>query len=88
MKALHFIEKNIDDIDLLFTDMTMPEMTGVELAKSCLRLKTDLPIILCTGFSESINQDQATRLGITTFLLKPVTKQDLALTVDTILHQT
>jgi len=86
MEALHYIEKNIDEIDLLFTDMTMPVMTGADLARRSLALKADLPVILCTGFSESINQEQATRLGITAFLLKPVTKQKLALTLDSILH--
>jgi CheY-like chemotaxis protein len=40
--------------DLLMTDMTMPGMTGLELAKECLRIRPGLPVILCTGFSEMV----------------------------------
>jgi PAS domain S-box-containing protein len=85
-EALQFVEQHIEDIDLLLTDMTMPGMTGVGLALRALGLKAGLPVILCTGFSEAIDQNEATALGISAFLLKPVSKQQLAESVDRLLH--
>jgi len=85
-EALRFVEQHIEDIDLLLTDMTMPGMTGIDLALRALALKADLPVILCTGFSEAIDQDQAIQLGISAFLLKPLSTQQLAQSVNTVLH--
>ncbi len=64
--------------DLVVTDMTMPAMTGVMLAKELLRIKPELPIILCTGFSQQNIAENAAKLGIRGFLAKPVTLKDLA----------
>ena len=85
-EALHYLEENSDDVDLLITDMTMPTMTGIDLALRVLELKPGLPIILCTGFSEAINQEEAARLGFSAFLLKPISQHKLARTVDSLLH--
>jgi CheY-like chemotaxis protein len=66
--------------------MTMPAMTGIDLALRVQELKPGLPIILCTGFSEAIDQAEATRLGFSAFLLKPISQHKLARTVDRLLH--
>ncbi len=66
-----------DDFDLLITDMTMPGMTGAELADRVLNLRPQLPIILCTGFSDRINQQQARQAGIRAFAMKPVSPTEL-----------
>jgi len=85
-KAFGYVEENSADIDLLITDMTMPAMTGIDLALRVQELKPGLPIILCTGFSEAIDQEEATRLGFSAFLLKPISQHKLARTVDRLLH--
>jgi len=67
--------------------MTMPDMTGDELAKEILSIKSDIPIIICTGFSERINKEQAVGIGIKGFLMKPVVKSDMAQMVRNVLDE-
>ncbi|MDY6973636.1 MAG: PAS domain-containing protein, partial [Thermodesulfobacteriota bacterium] len=64
--------------DLVVTDLTMPNVTGMELAKEVMATRPDLPVILCTGFSESIKEKEAEEAGIRELLLKPVTRGALA----------
>jgi PAS domain S-box-containing protein len=64
--------------DLVITDMTMPYLTGTDLAKELFKLQPDLPILLCTGFSEKVDAEKAGRLGIQGFLMKPVVVRELA----------
>ncbi len=73
------------EFDLVITDMTMPQMTGRELAGEMLATRPDLPIILCTGFSEIITEDDARRAGIRAFIMKPIIMKDLAATIRRIL---
>jgi len=77
LEALALIEQDPMAVDLLITDMTMPHLTGFELAHKALALRADLPIILCTGFSELINKEKAQALGIQNYLMKPVSIRDL-----------
>ena len=65
--------------------MTMPDLRGDELAKELLAVRPDLPIILCTGFSELMNETLAKKMGIGEFLMKPYTKQNLAKAVRNLL---
>jgi PAS domain S-box-containing protein len=67
--------------DLVITDMTMPDMTGTELALKILRLRPDMPIVLCTGFSEQISEEKAKSLGIRAYINKPVLRNDFAVVV-------
>ena len=64
--------------DVVITDQTMPLMTGEELCKKLLEIRPDVPIILCTGFSYTINKEKAERLGIRAFLMKPLDRSQLA----------
>jgi PAS domain S-box-containing protein len=64
--------------DLVITDMTMPHLTGLDLTRELLRKQPDLPIILCTGFSEKINDEKARSLGIKGLLMKPFILRELA----------
>jgi len=73
--------------DLVITDMTMPGMTGERLAKELLRIRPDIPIILCTGFSRHLNEEEAKAIGIGAFLMKPFMLRELAETVRTVLHK-
>ena len=64
--------------DLVISDMTMPGMTGDQLAGKVLSIRPDIPFIICTGFSEGINAEKAERSGIKGFLMKPITKNEMA----------
>jgi CheY-like chemotaxis protein len=77
-EALALFEKDPSAFDLVITDQVMPNMAGTELAERMLALRRDIPIILCTGFSERIAERQAWALGIADILLKPVIRHDLA----------
>ena len=80
-EALKLFEKEKDAIDLIITDLTMPNMTGDILVKKILKIKPNLPIIMCTGFSESIDQKRAVELGIRSLLEKPIQLSDMANTI-------
>ena len=65
--------------------MTMPHMTGVKLAKRVMRLRPQISVILCSGFSDLITPDKAREMGIKTMLIKPVSLANLAETVRQVL---
>jgi len=67
-----------DQFDLMITDMTMPHMAGDRLSEKILDIRPNLPVILCTGYSDMINEDKAAALGIRKFVMKPVEKNELA----------
>lgn len=71
-QALARFSASPDDFDLVITDQTMPGLTGGRLAEAMLRIRGDLPIVLCTGYSECIDATEAARLGIRHYLQKPV----------------
>ncbi len=73
--------------DLVITDMTMPAMTGAELAREILRTNPEMPIILCTGHSEFINERKAREMGIREFLMKPISMKVLAYVVRKIMDE-
>jgi len=74
-----------DRFDLVITDMTMPVMTGAALSLEILKIRPGMPIILCTGHSEFINEKKAKETGIREFLMKPVFVKDLARVVREVL---
>ncbi len=73
--------------DLVITDMSMPKMSGADLAQRILSVRPDLPILLCSGFSETFDAQKAADLGIREYLVKPVAKADLAAAVARCLDQ-
>jgi PAS domain S-box-containing protein len=85
--ALEAFRARPDSFDLVITDLTMPHMTGIDLAREILKIRSDTPIILCTGFSEAVNENRTKLLGIKGFLMKPLALRDLAETVNKILFQ-
>jgi CheY-like chemotaxis protein len=85
--ALELFKANPDDYDLVVTDMTMPNMTGDKLAKEILTIRSDIPVIICTGFSERINKEQAEAIGVNGFLMKPVVKSEMAQMVRKVLDE-
>ncbi|MBU0972949.1 MAG: response regulator [Proteobacteria bacterium] len=85
--AFEAFEKNPHKFDLVITDMTMPGITGDKLAINILKIRPDLPIVLCTGYSENISHDQAMLLGIRKYVEKPTGLKELAIIIRTILDQ-
>ncbi|GBC60841.1 hybrid sensor histidine kinase/response regulato r [Desulfonema ishimotonii] len=80
--ALRAFEARPDAYDLIITDMTMPQMTGDILSREIIRIRPDIPIIICTGYSEQLNEEKARALGIRDFLMKPLSLTHLARTVE------
>jgi CheY-like chemotaxis protein/anti-sigma regulatory factor (Ser/Thr protein kinase) len=74
-----------DRFDLVITDMTMPKMTGDQLARKLMEIKPGIPVILCTGFNESITEEKALAMGIDKFIMKPIVKDELAGTIRSVL---
>jgi len=77
-QALSIFKKAPDDIDIIITDYAMPNMTGIDLAKEIFSVRSDIPIFLCTGFSEIIKEKDAKRAGIKNYIMKPIKNRDLA----------
>jgi PAS domain S-box-containing protein len=86
-EALEAFRRAPDSFDLVFTDQTMPQLTGEALVRELLRLRPDLPIILSTGFSHTMTEAQAKALGVRAFLMKPLSRRDLCLTVQRLLAE-
>jgi len=84
-EALEEFSALSEKFDLVITDMTMPKMTGAQLALKLMDIKPDIPVILCTGFNETINEEKALAMGIDRFVMKPIIKDDLANTIRTVL---
>jgi CheY-like chemotaxis protein len=78
IEALAAFKNQPEAFDLVITDQTMPEMTGIELAREMLETRPGMPIILCTGYSRLISEEKAKEAGIKGFALKPLTKKNLA----------
>jgi CheY-like chemotaxis protein len=78
VEAMERFRHSPEKFDLVITDMTMPHMTGDVLAKELISIRADIPIIVCTGYSDRIDPDIAHEIGIRELLMKPVEMKDLA----------
>ena len=81
IEAIEEFHKDPQAFDLLITDYTMPDMTGLDLAKKLLRIRPDLPIILCTGFSQVLTEEDVNSSGIRKLVMKPVIFRELSKTI-------
>jgi len=86
--ALELFRERPDAFDAVITDQMMPSMTGEILARELRRIRPDIPIVLCTGFSETIDEDRAMALGIGAFLMKPFSVKELAEALRGVLKRT
>ena len=86
-EALSLCKLDPSRFDLVITDQTMPEMTGVELAGEICTIRPDMPIITCTGFSYVVDADSARAAGIKAFAMKPLTKREFARTIRKVLDE-
>jgi PAS domain S-box-containing protein len=85
LEALKLFEQDPDRFDLVITDMTMPDLTGDQLAKMITRIRPEIPIILCTGYSNRLDQKFIAGAGIRAILYKPLVKNELADTIRSVL---
>jgi YesN/AraC family two-component response regulator len=87
MEAIQTFLDAPDAFDLVITDMTMPHMTGADLVQEITRARPDIPVILCTGFSENMTEEKAMQLGIKAFMKKPLARQGMAKVVRDVLDR-
>ncbi|MFO7751831.1 MAG: response regulator, partial [Desulfobacteraceae bacterium] len=83
--AFKVFEQTPDRFDLVLSDLSMPEMNGIKLAGRIKELTPDIPVIICTGFSDRITDETIRQLGIDGYILKPFIKKELADTVRRVL---
>ncbi len=86
-EALAAFRAHPHDFDLVITDLTMPVMTGDRLSEELCAIRSDIPVIICTGFSESIYELRRRSTGIRALLMKPVVMRDLADTIRDVLDK-
>ena len=85
LEALALFRSDPARFDLVITDMTMPKMSGVELYKELIKIRSDIPVIICTGYSSLIDEEEASALGISACVHKPVGLRELAQTIRNVL---
>jgi len=85
-EALDWFQADSGRFDLVITDMTMPGMTGDKLAGEILRIRPDIPVVLCTGYSERLDRHHAQAMGIKAFHMKPLNLHELSETLHQLLH--
>ena len=85
IEALELFRSKPQYFDLVVTDMTMPNMSGDELAMELMALRSDIPVILCTGYSKKLSEEESAEIGIKAFAYKPIVKADMAKTIRKVL---
>lgn len=78
VEALKLFRENNEPFDLMITDLVMPHMTGLELSEEVVKIRPDMPIILCTGYSEMIDDERITEAGIRYRTTKPLVMSEMA----------
>ena len=81
IEALELFKAKPDFFDLVITDKTMPGMTGDGLAKELMSIRPSLPVVICTGYSQTVDQERAKQMGIKAFVMKPILINELAAAV-------
>jgi PAS domain S-box-containing protein len=81
LEALELFRSKPNDFDLIISDVTMPHLTGDRLALEIIKIRKDIPILLCTGFSNILSNEKLKNIGIKGLLMKPISKKELILKV-------
>jgi PAS domain S-box-containing protein len=87
LEAFELFRSDPYKFDLVITDMTMPGITGDKLAQRMMEIRRDIPIILCTGYSEHITEEMAKKIGIREFVMKPLVVKELSKTIREVLDE-
>ena len=85
--ALEVFQKNPDKFDLVITDQIMPNMTGTQLSEKLIAIRPDIPVILCSGFSENVSPEEIKRIGIREFIPKPISRWEITSIIQAILEK-
>jgi len=85
IEALELFKAKPDFFDLVITDKTMPGITGDVLAKELMSIRPNLPVIICTGYSQTIDHERAKQIGIKAFVMKPILINEIAAAVRKVL---
>ncbi|MFO7560217.1 MAG: response regulator [Desulfobacterales bacterium] len=75
---MSIFQSSPESFNLVITDMTMPNMTGAELARELIKIRKDIPTILCTGYSQLISPEKSKIAGIQEFVMKPFSRHEIA----------
>ena len=86
IEALKLFQAQPDRFDLIITDQTMPNITGDVLSREFLKIRPDISIIVCTGYSELITEEKAKEIGIREFVLKPVIWREMTQIIKRVLE--
>ncbi|MCP4551812.1 MAG: response regulator, partial [Bacteroidetes bacterium] len=86
-EALEIFRSHPSEFDIVITDMAMPRMAGDKLSSGLVQIRPDIPVLLCTGFSETMSEKKAAAMGIKGFLLKPIVMKDLAQKIRDVLDE-
>jgi CheY-like chemotaxis protein len=86
-EALAEFQKNPQGFDLVITDQAMPVMTGAQLTEALLKIRPEIPIILCTGFSEAVSEERAKSIGVREFIRKPFSIVEMSETIRRVLSE-
>ena len=84
---MKLFSENPSQFDLVITDQTMPFMTGEDLGKEIMRIRPDIPVILCTGYSDLISSEKAMAMGFRGFIMKPFTVREGSQLIRKVLDQ-
>jgi PAS domain S-box-containing protein len=84
-EAIEQLQSGSQRIDLVISDMTMPQMTGIQLFEQVKKIQPDIPVIICTGHSDLIDPEKAQELGVAALAMKPITKHTIAKTIRAVL---
>jgi len=87
LKALEIFKNNPREFDAVITDQTMPEMTGIQLISEIRQINKDIPIILCTGYSDELTEDSSKRYRVNRLMYKPISRDNLAKAVHEVLKE-
>ena len=87
VEALELFQSDPRQFDLVISDMTMPQMTGLKLLEQIKTLRPDIPVIICTGYSPLIDEEQTKKMGVTAYLMKPIVIKNMATTVRKVLDE-
>ncbi len=87
LKAYEKFKQAPQNFDIVITDMAMPKMSGEEFALKIMEIRKDIPIILCTGYTEKLNKERAEEMGITRFIDKPIAGKELCFLIREVLDE-
>ena len=86
-EALNIFRANPKIFDIIIIDQTMPGLLGSDLGKEIMKIRKEIPIIICTGYSDNLDRERAMKMGFREFVVKPTTSANLALLIRKIMDK-